>query len=154
MWKIYSAVFEPKGTEQVHFKPTDWPPCYAKITNLHLTYRLYKTRKCYLIRLSILEMWLAWPPQVLIYFSLPPKTCLLPGNSFRQLLQSLLQLQREFLVALLTHWLHVKLHKLVPEEESVTATVTVWMLRCHHSQYVRICVNAMSTSMKNGLVTL
>lgn len=38
----------------------------------------------------------------------------LAGHGFRQLLQSLLQLQRELLVALLTHWLHVKLHKLVP----------------------------------------
>lgn len=59
------------------------------------------------------------------FSSISPLTvCLLSCNSFRQLLQSLLQLQREFLVALLAHWLHVKLHKLVPVEERVTATVT------------------------------
>lgn len=39
---------------------------------------------------------------------------LLPSTSFRQLFQPLLQLQGELLVALLTHWLHVKLHKLIP----------------------------------------
>lgn len=38
----------------------------------------------------------------------------LPSHGFRQLLQSLLQLQGELLIALLTHRLHVKLHKLVP----------------------------------------
>lgn len=52
---------------------------------------------------------------------LPPASCstvrLLSCHSFRQLLQPLLQLQREFLVALLAHWLHVKLHKLVLEGE-------------------------------------
>lgn len=57
----------------------------------------------------------------LIYSFLPPSwcstACLLPSNSFRQLLQPLLQLQGEFLVALLTYRLHVKLHKLVPVEE-------------------------------------
>lgn len=36
-----------------------------------------------------------------------------PGSQFRQLLQTLLQLQGEFLVAFLAHRLHVKLHKLV-----------------------------------------
>lgn len=69
---------------------------------------------------------------------LPPSCCstvrLLPCNGFRQLLQPLLQLQGEFLVALLTHWLHVKLHKLVPVEERVT--ITGWKLRHRHSQYV------------------
>lgn len=55
------------------------------------------------------------------HLPLPPScyasVCLLPCDGFRQLLQPLLQLQREFLIALLTHWLHVKLHKLVLEGE-------------------------------------
>lgn len=39
------------------------------------------------------------------------------GSQLRQLLQPFLQLQRELLVAPLTHGLHVKLHKLVPGED-------------------------------------
>lgn len=58
--------------------------------------------------------------------SLPPScwltVCSLPCNSLRQLLQPLFQLQGEFLVALLTHWFHVKLHKLVPMEKRVEDT--------------------------------
>lgn len=38
------------------------------------------------------------------------------GSQLRQLLQPFLQLQRELLVAPLTHGLHVELHKLVPGE--------------------------------------
>lgn len=41
----------------------------------------------------------------------------LAGGQLRQLLQPLLQLQWELLIASLTHRLHVKLHKLVPGEE-------------------------------------
>lgn len=41
----------------------------------------------------------------------------LARGQFRQLLQPLLQLQRELLIASLTHRLHVELHKLVPAEE-------------------------------------
>lgn len=36
-----------------------------------------------------------------------------PGGQLRQLFQTFLQLQREFFIAFLAHWLHVKLHKLV-----------------------------------------
>lgn len=36
------------------------------------------------------------------------------GCQLRQLLQTFLQLQREFLIALLAHRLHVKLHKFIP----------------------------------------
>lgn len=43
----------------------------------------------------------------------------LAGGQLGQLLQPLLQLQRELLVTLLTHGLHVKLHKLVPGEHTV-----------------------------------
>lgn len=39
---------------------------------------------------------------------------LLAPQGLSQLLQSLLQLQRELLIALLAHRFHVKLHKLVP----------------------------------------
>lgn len=55
-----------------------------------------------------------YPPLSLSSFSI---VCLLSCDRFRQLLQPLLQLQRELLVAFLTHWLHVKLHKLVLEGE-------------------------------------
>ncbi len=73
-------------------------------------------------------MWLARPPHLFLSPSSRSTVCSLPCNSFGQLLQPLLQLQGEFLVALLTHRLHVKLHKLVPVGERVKATVTGWKL--------------------------
>lgn len=86
--------------------------CFLAITNLNATQQLQNTQILYFNSGLV---------HGLVYLSLSSCSTvfLLPCNSFRQLFQSLLQLQGEFLIALLTHRLHVKLHKLVPVGERV-----------------------------------
>lgn len=84
--------------------------CFRAITNLNTTQQLQNTQILY-FNSGLVH------GHVYLSLSSCSTVFLLPCNSFRQLFQSLLQLQGEFLIALLTHRLHVKLHKLVPVGE-------------------------------------
>ncbi len=65
---------------------------------------------------------------------------LLVAHSLRQLLKSLLQLQRKLLVTFLTHRLHVKFHKLVPKTQIKFAFRSVLLTHSCLIHNLHVCV--------------